>query len=287
MTPAKPAVFRRLPGTPVPADPAELDQEILTTFFACGIVNPMSPTFWALVSNGLPDPGVQSKIYLLCLNPFRQTCSHIGSVVHGDPPEGNRGESLEEPEGLEELLRPGWGGCPTLLVPSAMFGVRQTTIIAARYLENLPDGLPILAKIEKHPGNPWARVQSDMDGVGKTLSQATGRWDALKKMLKSLPTNGPLGKEKAERFAQLQMAPEPLKEEFRAFLAAWAGSLEFLKVPGMSQEDFLRVFFRLAVTCRLPFLQNTVDNPEILGRKPENCGFPRRNKSGAILNPRP
>jgi hypothetical protein len=47
---------------------------------------------------------------------------------------------------------------------------------------------------------------------------------------------------------------------------AWEGSIDFtgLGVMAMSKERFLETFSRLALTLRLPFMRNIIENPEIL-----------------------
>jgi hypothetical protein len=152
----------------------------------------------------------------------------------------------------------GWGGCPTLLIPSALYGPKVAEELSAQFLQTFEDGSETLKQLRKHPGDPWTRVKGEMDGV-------TG---ALEKFLTSSSgteeDEGPLDIQSAIEFARLQLDPKNLKEEFDAFMFAWEGFSNFLEMPGISRADFLQVFTRLAMTARVPFMRNIIDNPEML-----------------------
>jgi len=224
---------------------------LATFLMGGGIVNPMGPTLQILALDGLGDPGNRLKLCMLSFNPFSQSCHEVGEVVVGD--------EWVPARDLAPFFD-GWNCCPTLLIPSALYSEKEAVELFAEFAQSFPDGAKTLRQIRKHPGDPWTRVEDEMDGLP----------EMLKKMVQERASGSSeekdvlLSAEEAGEFAKLQLDPKNLKEEFAAFMYAWGGSQEFSGMSGISKEDFLQVFSRLAMTARVPFMKNIIDNPEIL-----------------------
>lgn len=233
---------------PVESGPDAFSSGLATFLLGAGIVNPMGPTLNVLAMEGLGNPGDTAKVCQLSLNPFNQSCNEVGEVVIGDV--------WNPPHDLMPFLD-GWGSCPTLLIPSALYNQKAAEELFSRFLQRFEDGAETLQQIRKHPGDPWTRVKGEMDGLAGMLQRLMKGNGEEKK-------DGPLDATAAAEYAKLQLDPKNLKEEFSAFMFAWEGSQNFLKMPGTSKEDFLQVFSRLAMTARVPFMRNIIDNPEIL-----------------------
>lgn len=222
---------------------------LATFLFGAGIVNPMGPTLNVLAMDGLGSLGDTLKVCFLSLNPFNQSCHEVGEVEVGN--------AWEPQRDLIPFLN-GWGGCPTFLIPSALYDPKVAEELFVQFLQTFEDGSETLKQIRNHPGDPWTRVKGEMDGMAGVLEKI------MKGNSGTRGDEGPLDVKSATEFARLQLDPKNLKEEFDAFMFAWEGSTNFLKMPAVSKEDFLQVFTRLAMTARVPFMGNIIDNPEML-----------------------
>jgi hypothetical protein len=222
---------------------------LATFLMGGGIVNPMGPTLQILAFDGLGDPGDRLKLCMLSFNPFSQSCHEVGEVVVGD--------EWVPARDLAPFFD-GWNCCPTLLIPSALYSEKKAVELFAEFARSFPDGAKTLRQIRKHPGDPWTRVKEEMDGLPEMLKRMA-QGDSSK------DEAVPLDAEEAMEFTKLQLDPKNLKEEFAAFMFAWEGSQSFSGMSGVSKEDFLHGFTRLAMTARVPFMENIIDNPEMLG----------------------
>jgi hypothetical protein len=238
------------------SDSIEMDldsvgQEGFTTLFALGIINPMGPTMNALVANGFGSVGERRALLHLMLNPFSQSCYEVGIVTFGET-----SPSLPD---LRAFFSLPFGACPTLLMPSALYSDEFAQNLFVELLQSFDDGGQALDKLRHFPGDPWKRVENEMAGLP----------DFIAKSLKGIETEQQprrLTITEAREFAQLQLNPKNLGEEFKAFMFAWEGSINFsgLGAIAMSKERFLEAFGGLALTLRLPFMRNIIDNLEIL-----------------------
>jgi len=238
------------------SDSIEMDldsvgQEGFTTLFALGIVNPMGPTMNALVANGFGSVGERRALLHLMLNPFSQSCYEVGVVTFGET-----SPSLPD---LRAFLSLPFGACPTLLMPSALYSDEFAQNLFVELLQSFDDGHQAWDKLRHFPGDPWKRVENEMAELPDFIAKSPKRIKTQKRPRRLTITQ-------AREFAQLQLNPKNLDEEFKAFMFAWEGSINFsgLGLIAMSKEPFLKTFSRLALTLRLPFLRNIIDNPEIL-----------------------
>lgn len=224
---------------------------LLTTFFAIGIVNPMGPTLNVIAADGLGDAGDRLPLVHLMLNPFSQECWEIGTVEIG--------ESWNPASDLEPIFSLPLGACPTFLLPSAYYSSEHARRVFTRLLQKFSDGSEVLGRLRKYPGDPWERVKAEMGGIPGRMAQrkSESRAESEPRLMTAA---------EADEFAGIQLEEKNLTEEFRAFMFAWKGSIDFsgFGAAAMSQEDFVKVFGRLAPTCRLPFMRNIIDHPEIL-----------------------
>ena len=226
-------------------------QEGFTTVFALGIINPMGPTMSALVANGFGSVGERRALLHLMLNPFSQSCYEVGVVTFGET-------SPLLPD-LRAFFSLPFGACPTLLMPSALYSDEFAQNMFVELLQSFDDGHQAWDKLRHFPGDPWKRVENEMAELP----------DFIAKSLKGIETQKQprrLTTTEAHEFAQLQLNPKNLGEEFKAFMFAWEGSISFtgLGASAMSKERFLETFGRLALTLRLPFMRNIIEHPEIL-----------------------
>ncbi len=226
---------------------------LLMTFFAIGIVNPMGPTLNVIAADGLGDAGDLLPLVHLMLNPFSQECWEIGTVKIG--------ESWNPAADLESVFSLPLGACPTLLLPSALCSGESARSMFATLLLHFDDGSGVLGRLRKYPGDPWKRVKAEMDGMPELMAQ-------MKSESRAESNSRPMTAAEADEFAGIQLEGRNLTEEYRAFMEAWEGSIKFsgFGAAAMSQKDFVKVFARLAPMCRLPFMRNIIDHPEILGR---------------------
>ena len=236
------------------SDSIEMDldsvgQEGFTTVFALGIVNPMGPTMNALVANGLGSVGERRALLHLMLNPFSQSCYEVGVVTFGET-----SPSLPD---LRAFFSLPFGACPTLLMPSALYSDEFAQNLFVELLQSFDDGHQAWDKLRHFPGDPWKRVKNEMAELPDFIAKSPKRIETQKRPRRLTITQ-------ARKFAQLQLNPKNLDEEFKAFMFAWEGSINFsgLGLIAMSKERFLETFGRLALTLRLSFLRKINDDPE-------------------------
>jgi hypothetical protein len=211
-------------------------QKGFTTLIATGIVNPVGPTLNVVAADDY-FPTAQGRIPILhfMLNPFSHTCRVVGTLDIGD--------EWEPVDDLEPFCSLEFGSCPTLLLPSIFNSPDGNELVYARLLRECDDGVGVLSRVEQYPGDPWSRVQSDID--------ATLRPDYVYRNFGALDQDGAL------RLAQIQLQPANIRAEFQAFLGAWDGAITLVKDSAlakrvMTMEAFLELFARFAKTCDLP-----------------------------------
>jgi hypothetical protein len=140
-----------------------------------------------------------------------------------------------------------------------------------------------VGKAASFPGDPWKRVENETAGLPDFIAKGPKRIEA-ERQPRRLTTTA------ARAFAKLQLNPENLREEFKAFMFAWEGSINFTGLGGiaMSKERLLETFGQLALTLRLPFMNNIVENPQILresGRVAEAEEHPLRRIARSKYSP--
>ncbi len=136
----------------------------VTTLFAIGIVNPMGPTLNALVADGLGAVGERRALLHLMLNPFSQSCYEVGSVVLGETP-----PSLRD---LQAFFSLPLGACPTLLMPSALYSAECAQEFFTQLLQSFDDGTEAWEKVRRFPGDPWKRIQNEMEGLPDLIARS-------------------------------------------------------------------------------------------------------------------
>jgi len=124
-------------------------------------------------------------------------------------------------------------------------------------LQSFDDGHQAWDKLRQFSGDPWKRVKNEMAELPDFIAKSPKRIETQKRPRRLTITQ-------ARKFAQLQLNPKNLDEEFKAFMFAWEGSINFsgLGLIAMSKERFLETFGRLALTLRLSFLRKINDDPE-------------------------
>jgi hypothetical protein len=185
--------------------------------------------------------GDRLKLYQTILNPFHISCREVGTVLIGD--------HWSPAKDLKPFFDLEWGACPTLLIGSAFSDSELTLQLYTDFIKIFSNAKKTLDAIQRHPCDPWKRVQEEVDDLMKRSSDlgqiSLSDTDALE-------------------FARTQLSAANIKEEIRAFLYAWDGSLKFTGLKGLPNDDFLKIFGLFAMTARTYVMPNVVDNPEIM-----------------------
>ena len=229
-------------------EPKSVHLESLTnremiTIVAGGIINPFGPTLNAIVLDGIIQTGNKLPILNINLNPFSQEAKEIG-VAH-------IGDVWDPATDLKEFFSPPvLGSCPTLLLPSTLFDADGRININAIFISSFDNAYSVLEKVRRFPGDPWNRVQNDVDSIGDTLKSIDSQPET-KKSVQSIKDD------EAIELARNLLDPSNLKAEIKAFMYAWNGSIEFqggsaLVNRAMSLEEFIKIFSTLAVSCDMP-----------------------------------
>jgi hypothetical protein len=223
---------------PVPIPLDRVLNKPSTTFFAAGIVNPFGPTLTCLSLRGeVPSDDVLPLIRVM-LNPFSQTAEIVGEVgpgPNGDPLEWIRGSfSLYE------------GGCPTLLLPSALVPPGTASALYSELVDKRPDARGVWDRVRNHYGNPWDRIREE---VASSLGSLTSTPQESETNRKDLP----LAEAESLELSQLLLAEDHTKEEIAAFAYAWNGAIG--QAPTLEAMDFGRYvlyFVHLTSSCIVP-----------------------------------
>lgn len=235
-----PTVLEML-ASPKEAAPREVGQDGMLTLLATGIVNPFGPTLNALVVDGDPEPGLDLPILRFMLNPFVQEIEQVGVAKIGT--------SWNLAEDLQPLYPSIAGSCPSIVMPSATLDDDGALELCSGFLQSFDDGFGLLEKVRRFPGDPWNRVQSDVDGLGDILKQFQAG-DEHVEGARRLTT------EEARELASSLLNEENLKAELGALFYAWKGSIDFqsgsIAADALSFEDFAGWFSLIAPSCRLP-----------------------------------
>jgi hypothetical protein len=230
---------------PINADLTTVGKQGFTTLIATGIVNPVGPTLNVVAADAyFPIAEGHIPILHLMLNPFSQTCRVVGTVEPGD-------EWLPVDD-LEPFFSLEFGDCPTLLLPSIFNSSEGNELVYARLLREFDNGLGVLSRVERYPGDPWSRVQNDIDTTLGTEDRIV------------FNRFGELDHDKAVRLARIQLQPANIKAELQAFCFAWDGAIKFqnggvLAKLAMSYESFAELFAQFSVTCDIPSFASMKD----------------------------
>jgi hypothetical protein len=217
------------------------------TLLAGGIVNPFGPTLNVLVAGGKWEPGRTVAILHAMLNPFQQGVREVGRAQIGD--------TWNLPVELRRFFRLPFGSCPTMLLPSKLMNEASALETYSEFLTTFQDGFSKLEDVRRFAGDPWSRVQAEVDrGM-----------DVIAKAVKQV-NPGPVDKPHAERALSMAEArelaghllqPSNLILELQAFFVAWDGAIKSLgdgpmAKQAMSIDDFSGIFDVLAESCVLP-----------------------------------
>lgn len=226
----------------------------LTTFLALGIVNPMGPTLSVLAGDGPAKADSRMRILHLTLNPFCQSCQEVGKV--------QMGARWEPARDLEPFFSLPFGGCPTLLIPSALYSAVSAHQVFAGLLRVFPDAKSTLKQLRRFPGNPVKRVKAEMKDVVTFLKKLADNTADSEKP-------GFLTTSEAREFARLQLKEGNLMKEMKVFLTAWAGSIDFCGQADCTMliGDLLSFLKRISLTARMPSMPSVIDNPDKFASK--------------------
>jgi len=210
----------------------------------CGLVNPFGPTLTAVVAAGELRSGAEVPLIRVMLNPFSQELQAVGELTVG--------HTWSPVFVIRSLFGVSFGSCPSLLLPSRHLKAEESLSVHAAFLRGFGEAREVLEKVRQYFGNPWKRVGEEVSGMNDPL---------LRKFLvvtEKAPT--PLDEAGGRELVSLLLSDRHTREEIRAFLYAWDGSIKFQREQGspamadaaMNMEVFSAVFGRIAESCRVP-----------------------------------
>jgi hypothetical protein len=242
-------------GTPMAIGLSDVGKEGFTTLFGGGILNPFGPTLNVVAIDGSFEYGRELPIVHISLYPFNQVVNAVGTA--------SIQENWNPLQDLPPLFRLPMGDCPTLLLPSAYIEPDEAIEFYAMFLSGFGNGSSVYEKVRRFPGDPWSRVDEDVNKILKGFAEARKMIDAGIEPKLDYPLGKPLAAEQARELSEYLLDPINLKGELMMFLYLWDGSIKFqadfrnisLAQSAMSVDEFLEIFARLSVSCRLPDLK--------------------------------
>jgi hypothetical protein len=219
----------------------DIDGAPLSTLLVGGIVNPFGPTLNAIAAVGEFVAGRTLPLVQLSLNPFNQDVHQIGRAVVT--------ERWHPREAYGPLLAVPAGACPTLLLASNLLEEDEAIEVAAAWFGHFADAAQVRKSIAHFPGDPWKRVQQDIDSA----------FDGANK---TKPASGcqPLDDQQRQQLARTLLSPGHFRPELQAFLHAWEGSISFVRDQGggrnalgaMGAESFHEWLAAILASCHIP-----------------------------------
>lgn len=220
----------------------------LTTLAGAGIINPFGPTLSILALDGIIEQGKVMPLLYIMLNPFMQEAKEVGTA--------RIGEVWNPTNDLRQFFPLMGNSCPTLLLPASILGKGLTVRFYAGFISIFENAFSIFQGVHKFPGDPWKRVHAEMNKLKDV--------NFLRRILKgdkSYEEKREIEEKEAVELAQNLLEPENLREEIKAFLYAWKGSIDFqgkgvMGEWAMKPETFLEYFLLLGNSCDLPDLKS-------------------------------
>jgi hypothetical protein len=225
---------------PLETSLSDLDGVVLDVFFAYMNVNPFGPTMTFVAAAGKPQIGQALPLVKVVLNPFSQEVQQIGRFWVGDTWAPLR--DFVPFLGLDD------GSCPTLMLISNQIEGSDRKELASKLFANFDEDIACVSRsVEKHFGDPWARISESMSGGNDDYEDISPE-DAGMQM------------------SEVIFDDRHVKPELSAFFYAWNGSIEQsgigdrIKQIAMSSAEFNDFFFqRIAPSVWLPTYS---DKPE-------------------------
>lgn len=194
----------KLHGSPQSRSIARIGQNGLSTLLCGGIINPFGPTLNAIALDGPFEAGKELPIVYMNLNPFSQEAKEVGIAQIG--------ETWNPAVDLLPFFSMMFGSCPTLLLPSSLLDSDEAVAIYSLFLATFDDGLSQLKKVPNFPGDPWNRIQQDVNGLEDVAQRIRSRRDPVDDKPK-------LNAEEARELAENLLNPKNLKLEIQAFFS--------------------------------------------------------------------
>jgi hypothetical protein len=218
----------------------KIKKRTMTTLLACGIINPLGPTFNALTLDGVVSPGKQMPILHVMLNPFSQDLAEIGIATIG--------ETWNPIQAITQLFTRSFGDCPTLHFQSSMLEYEDAVALHADFLATFDDGYSMLQRVRQFPGDPWNRVQFEMDEAREFMENPGNAQPS---------SNRRLSAEEAFELSRHLFDPKVQEAEIGAFFSAWDGAIKFQggnfrKKDVLSMKVFLAHFENITLSCNFP-----------------------------------
>jgi hypothetical protein len=195
----------RLYEESIPLSLEDIVGQSLTSLLVVGVVNPFGPTLTVVAVVGQFEAGRMLPVVYLMLNPFAQECTQVGETVISD--------TWQPLRDLQPLLDLPFGSCPSLVLASSYLEEEDSIALYAEFLRHFSNARRVFERVRKYPGDPWKRVQAEVQGA----------FGNLKKAIPGLSVEcdeEPLSDDEAVEFASLLLSDQHLLPELQAFFFA-------------------------------------------------------------------
>jgi hypothetical protein len=201
----------------------------LTPLLLAAVVNPMGPTVVAVVVTKSARPGAPSPVLRLQLNPFSVKVEQVAELP--DEPNLRMRACVEAGVAFYEL-----DGAPTLVRATGKLRTSEWLEVLAKFLREFPDAFDVWRRIQKFPGNPWDRIEDEMEDAMNVEA-------LISEHKVQLPF---LSEVEAAKFARTLCFEDHWAPELGALYAAWQGAIDHATVnPVLSKPAFKEIYKRL------------------------------------------
>jgi hypothetical protein len=218
-----------------PFPPDALMSQPVSALIVAGIVNPFGPTLTSVVASAPVQERFDRPLVWVMLNPFQQQLAQVGWLA----------SDLDSDLilAISSLFGLPFGGCPTLLLPNARLTTEEAIFVHAQFLAQFADAKRVLERVRAYPGNPWDRVQSELDDARVPNHPVSS--DRME----------PLTEPEALELATLALDDRHAGPELQAFFQAWQGAIAHSELPAtMDYPSAITAIEHLTSSCRLPVL---------------------------------
>lgn len=176
----------------------------LTALQVTGIFNPFGPTLEAIAAVGPLEIGNRLPVARMLLNPFVYEVEEVGTLLVGA---AWRPSTL-----LRQLYELRGEACPSLILPLRRLRRAGAVSVYAEYLRGIDDARYLYESLRRYPHDPWQRASAEL----RDAIRSTGATNAPPERLDAA---------EARDLAATLLSHAHRSTEFRAFFAAWRGSI--------------------------------------------------------------
>jgi len=220
----------------------KLPESNFKTLLAGVIVNPFGPTISGfLVQNEIQLAG---DVLQFTLNPFSQSVKKIGHCNIT-----NTEDTLDDMVCL--MTKSELNGCPTIIACSDLFPEKDAISYSALWVSMFPDSKQTYSRVKKYYGDPWTRINVEMNSVLRKPS-------IFDKIFKN--NSGKLDFRSSIKYISMINQDKHFNDEMKALFIAWDGAINetgistIIKNSAMNVEAVIPLFANILVNsnvCRL------------------------------------